>query len=168
MQTQHASKVYPDLAHYSALCELGRELEPEYVELLEESLASARAQNRAWHLLLNTCQGDPVGLELKSRHEQYALILPDASEPGRFRAQMFDAKGFFAHSTRDTALEVLELLVTEGYTELATGALEQLSQSTDWKLGMFQTNLIAEVNRGRLSYPAMLKRLAGGESEISV
>lgn len=82
MQRQDASTGNPDLAHYTSLCELRRDLEPDLLELLEESLDAAEAQNRAWHRLLAACQGDPVGMELKSRLDQYALILPDASEPG--------------------------------------------------------------------------------------
>lgn len=136
MPTQLNLSPYPDHSDYASVLEQLDDLDAGFHDLLQESMAVAVVKNDAWHRLLEACQGNPVGFELKSSNGQYALILPDASEPGRYRAQMFDAKGFFGHSTRDSALQVLDELIVDGYIELAPGAMERLSQAISGSLGL--------------------------------
>ena len=101
----------------------------------------AKADFRARH-------GDtPVGLEVRNpQTDQHAVILPDASHPGRFRASRFDARGFYTHDTRDTAEQVLDELIEDGFTEHAPGALDRLASTPEWAEGMEATWGIQRAN----------------------
>jgi hypothetical protein len=83
--------------------------------------------------LLQSNNDDLAGVELKNNMDQYAVLLPDASQQGRFRASLFDKRGFFSHITRDNYAEVLEELLQQGYRKMATGSLTALSQGEKWK-----------------------------------
>ncbi|WP_304526767.1 hypothetical protein [Halomonas sp. I5-271120] len=149
---------FPDHAWLQAELEHGDEIDQL---MLEEAAKLACERNDAWHAILQACDGDLIGVELQQKRlAQYALILPDASEPGRYRAQLFDAKGFFGHFTRDEPMEVLEALVGEGYVSLATGRLSELSQTSEWMRGTRITNLIAELNQGRITHSELLASMA--------
>ncbi|TDX26773.1 hypothetical protein DFO67_11538 [Modicisalibacter xianhensis] len=133
----------------------------DVVLLLRSGLGFALACNEAWHRALAFRQGQLLGLEFQdAKQQRFAVILEDASEPGRYRAQYFDANGISGHATRDSAEEVLEELVRDGYRELAPGAMQRLSQTRDWSLGTLMANLIAQVNAGRMTYRAMQDEMA--------
>ncbi|NCC29569.1 MAG: hypothetical protein EOM22_15875 [Gammaproteobacteria bacterium] len=97
--------------------------------------------------LLDVRGGNLIGLELKSASsEQWAIILPDASEPGRFRCQLFDSRGFYSHRTRDTVAKVLEELVEGDFTVVDMGALRRLSMTQEWRDGMALVEEIRKFN----------------------
>lgn len=97
--------------------------------------------------LLDVRGGNLIGLELKSvSREQWAIILRDASEPGRFRCQLFDSRGFFSHRTRDTVAKVLEELVEDDFTVVDMGALRRLSMTQEWRDGMALVEEIRKFN----------------------
>jgi hypothetical protein len=139
----------------------------EVVMLLSSGLEFAEACNTAWHEVLAAHGEDLIGVELcDARSERYAAILRDASEPGRFRAQFYDASGISGHQTRDSAEEVLEELIRDGYRMLAPGAMQRLSQSREWALGTLMANLIAQVNAGRMTYQGMHDAMAEAEARL--
>ncbi|WP_415913003.1 hypothetical protein [Neptuniibacter sp. QD37_11] len=72
--------------------------------------------------------GEFLGFEMKRPNsEQWAFVLPDASEPGRYRYSEFDADGFYGHQTRDTPEECLKDMIMEGgYTHPDKGALNKV------------------------------------------
>lgn len=155
----------PDHPHYTWLAEELAAAEAkgdlDVVLLLRYGLDFALACNEAWHRALTFSQGQLLGLELQdAKQQRFAVILEDASEPGRYRAQYFDANGISGHATRNSAEEVLEELVRDGYRELASGAMQRLSQTREWSLGTLMANLIAQVNAGRLTYRAMQDEMA--------
>lgn len=106
--------------------------------------------------LLDVCGGNLIGLELKcASRDQWAIILPDASEPGCFRCQLFDSRGFFSHRTRDTVARVLEELVEEDFTVVDMGALRRLSITQEWRDGMALVEEVRKFNsRPRANVPA--------------
>lgn len=137
--------------------------------LLKSAAETASQRNIAWHAILEACDSDLNGLELRQENrEQYALILLDPSEPGRYRAQFYDARGFYGHITRDTPYEVFQEVFCEGFQRLAKGSLVALSQTSEWQRGSLVTNLIAEVNLGRISHSDMLKQLEQFDREQQV
>ena len=111
---------------------------------------SGRAVTRAKaaEALLKANGGQYIGMEVKNaERDQWAFILPDASEPGKFRSQRFDARGFFSHSTQDTEQQVLDELVADGFTEHAPGALDRLSSTPQWTAGMEATAAVQKFNQ---------------------
>lgn len=65
----------------------------------------------------------------------HALIVPDASEKGRWRYSEYDPAGFASHSTFDSAHEAAAAAGAYGYTEPAPGSLDRLSQTEEWERG---------------------------------
>ena len=124
--------------------------------------------NDAWKMILEHTGGQLLGLELSDMHgERFAVLLEDASEPGRYRAQYYDARGFSGHATRDTLQAVLEEIVLDGYRVPAPGAMQRLCQTHEWAMGTFVTHLIDKVNAGQLTYQAMHEELAKEEARLS-
>lgn len=107
-----------------------------------------------------------IGMIYKSSHQQYGFVLPDASEEGAFRYQLFDAKGFFAHSTFSTAEEALVELCCNGYTELAPAdTLEKFAATREWKLSMEKLALRTAVQDGKYTWQEAERRYALLESK---
>lgn len=107
-----------------------------------------------------------IGMIYKSSHDQYGFVLPDASEPGAFRYQLFDAKGFFAHSTFSTAEEALLELCCNGYTELVPAdTLEKFAATREWKLSMEKLALRTAVQEGKYTWQEAERRYALLESK---
>lgn len=103
--------------------------------------------------LLSKYNGDLAGLQLGNKAgTQFALFLPDASEPGRYRASFFDARGFYGHSTRDSYESLLDEAFQDGYREEAPGKLEALSATEDFAKGNELVGQIQAVNAGRMSW----------------
>lgn len=87
--------------------------------------------------LLAANDGSPLGLEIKKPDSnRHALILPDATQPGKYRYSAYDEGGFYTHSTHDTADKALDEAIKEGFTEHAPGSLDRLSQTEAWAQGM--------------------------------
>lgn len=83
--------------------------------------------------LMDENGGDLCGLTLKNNSiEQYAILLPDASSAGKFRASYFDKRGFICHITRDSYADVLDEVFECGYTQEEPTALETLFNSPEW------------------------------------
>lgn len=82
-----------------------------------------------------------IGMIYKNSLKQYGFVLEDASDEGAFRYQLFDAKGFFGHSTFTTAEEAILELCDNGYTELVDAdTLDKFSATREWK---FSTEALA-------------------------
>jgi hypothetical protein len=99
------------------------------------SMSSRRAV--AFDSLMRHCDGNPLGVEYKQPDgDQWAFVLEDASDAGKFRVQRFDAAGFFSHSSYRTLTEAVEEMVREGYTAADTGALDVVASLPTWAKGM--------------------------------
>jgi hypothetical protein len=98
-------------------------------------------------------RGPGSSLIYKNKHRQYGFVLPDASQEGAFRYQLFDAKGFFSHSTFDSADEAVVELCDNGYCELAPDdTLDKLSQTRDWKFGTEHLAVRTAVASGQITW----------------
>ena len=151
-------KHHPMYASHLESVELARqEGDLHHLEMLEEDIRPiVEMLEEAWQRIRAACQVDVanlIGIELRNeRIDQWAAILADPSEPGRYRAQYYAANGFHGHATYDSLEEVLCELLQEGFRQLAGGAMQTLSQTKSWADGMFYAELIRKVNCGQLSY----------------
>lgn len=102
-----------------------------------------------------------IGAIYKDKHGQYGFVLADASEEGCFRYQLFDARGFFCHSTFTTAEEAILELCDNGYCELApSDTLDKMTQTRDWKLGTEKLALRTALEMGRLTWTQAERKYA--------
>lgn len=93
------------------------------------------------------------GMQMTNENlKQSIILLPDASEPGRFRASFFDAGGFFSHITRDTYAEILDIVWQENFRPTSEDMLSKLSAMDTWSKGSTITAAIQQVGLGKLSY----------------
>ena len=75
-------------------------------------------------------------LEFKHhRGDHHAVVLPDASEPGRWRVSHFDERGFNGHRTFDDRHEAVADMAKEGYHVPARGSLDRLASTETWAKG---------------------------------
>lgn len=109
-------------------------------------------QKSAKSALLDT---DLTGVQLLNKEgTQGVLFLPDASEPGRFRASLFDQGGFYSHLTRDHYNEVLDAVWQEGFRPTSTPMLETWAVAPAWQAGSEVTLAIQQVGLGNMSHLA--------------
>lgn len=100
-----------------------------------------------------------VGLTLKHcRRDAWGIILPDASQPGRYRWQAFQSDGFTGHVTFDSMEECLGDLVDDGYGTPDPGALDRVADTVEWRRGMEVVGLIQSCNAGLLSFEDAMRQ----------
>lgn len=94
------------------------------------------------------------GLTLKhGSMDQWAVLLADASNPGKFRYQQFDASGFIGHVTKSSLDEAALDAFQCGFTELAADdVLVRISATEEWRIGSIRNDLIRKVNCGELTH----------------
>lgn len=81
--------------------------------------------------------GDYEGIELSTRSGGlHVVITKEAQEEGKYRSTTFNEYGFLGHSTRDTAKQVLEEKIKEGFTEYNPGIMDKLAITPNWEKGM--------------------------------
>lgn len=96
---------------------------------------------------------DIIGTELAHKGgKRFAFILPDASEPGKIRVSYFDENGFSGHDTYTTPEDALNAAVGSGYTDDATGRLDELSQLDSFIKGNERADRIRKVNNGEMTW----------------
>ena len=81
--------------------------------------------------------GLKLGMTLvNNAQDSWAILLEDASDPGKFRYQCFDASGFCSHHTRNSLKEALNDAFVSGYRYQVEGVLDRISNTEEWVLGM--------------------------------
>lgn len=111
-------------------------LQQQYPEAGEEGprpfvarlIRAARHVEQVYGEIMRRHAGDPSGIEF--RHVSYlrwAIVLPDASEPGKTRIQFFTPSGFDIHRTFATLEEAVEQMVSEGYVVEQPRMLDSLA-----------------------------------------
>jgi GNAT superfamily N-acetyltransferase len=85
-----------------------------------------------------------------SGRAQWKMILRDASEPGKWRTQSFDERGFSGHKSFDTQELAIKDAAETGFSVRDDGALDRIQDSHQFQRGIFVTDLIARVNAGKL------------------
>lgn len=92
---------------------------------------------------------------------QFGFVLKDASEQDAFRYQLFDKKGFYAHSTFTTAEEALVELCDQGFVQLASAdTLDVMSQTNEWKRSTEALALRTKVQEGTLTWEEAQRQYA--------
>jgi hypothetical protein len=93
------------------------------------------------------------GAELSTADgKRHCILVPDASEPGRYRYSMFDARGFFSHSAHNTAAEAVADAARAGFTVAAPGILDRLATTQEWEHGSAVAAVMQQHNSGRISW----------------
>jgi len=132
---------------------------------LAEQVMRTRSGEDFKESLLTRTDGDLMGVQLQNgAGNQFAVFLPDASEPGRFRVSYFDDRGFYGHTTRDTYKAALDEAWTDGFRSEAKGKLEELASTEAFAKGNELASLIAQVNRGDLTHAQYLEKARKLES----
>ncbi|KKK62764.1 hypothetical protein LCGC14_3001090, partial [marine sediment metagenome] len=88
--------------------------------------------------LLEQFDGDPLGAMLQSKDDvpRYALVLADASEPGRYRASYYSTNGLQSHDPFDTPLQAFEAAVKQGCDMKAEKSMDEVASTKEWRKGM--------------------------------
>ncbi len=87
------------------------------------------------------------------RHEhaaRWAFVLPDV-EPGSWRVQLFDERGFAGHFLCIGAAEAVHCVVVAGYQHRDEGALDRVAALSSFQRGNYIADLVDRVNFGELS-----------------
>lgn len=100
--------------------------------------------------IIQKMNGNLTGLELSNLScTQFALFLPDASEPGKVRFSCFDENGFFGHSTFATYEEALRAAWSDGFKKESSQMLNKLCITEKWRKGSEFTAMIQQHNLGK-------------------
>lgn len=94
-------------------------------------------ENRLEKLLQSPDKG--IGMQLGTEEgEAYCIILQDATEPEKYRYQVFDGNGMLNHHTCESLDEAVTDAFLAGFELEAPEALEELSATHQWKQGINQ------------------------------
>lgn len=92
---------------------------------------------------------------------RWKIICRDASDPGKWRTQSFDLKGFSGHVTFDRREQAIEDAATSGFTVRDDRALDRIQDTPAFQRGLFAADLVRKINAGELSFLAANEELAG-------
>lgn len=97
----------------------------------------------------------PVGEGAIVRHKslspQWLMILRDASEPGKWRTQSFDLKGFSGHMVYADRAAAIDAAASAGYTVRDDLALDRIQDTPEFQRGLFVCDLIRSINLGQMT-----------------
>ncbi|MFL1449289.1 hypothetical protein ACI77O_12910 [Pseudomonas tritici] len=120
---------------------------------VEGACAELEAQQVVLDAMFNLFDERGLGAIYRDRYQQYGFVLADAGQEGAFRYQLFDKRGFFGHSTHDTADEAIVELCANGYVELQPDdTLAIMSQTRDWKFGTEKLAVRTALEMGRKTW----------------
>ncbi len=91
--------------------------------------------------------------------KRHAILLPDASNPGKYRYQMFDDRGFSGHSTHDTPEEAVADAAKAGYHVHSPGILDKLAGAEEWSHGMAINAIMQAHNSGQIDWRTATDRM---------
>lgn len=110
------------------------------------------------HLL---CQFVIHGLGLTMKHrsrDAWGIVIPDATQQGRFRWQAFQRDGFTGHCTHGTPELCIGDMLDDGYVLVDMGALDRLSATAEWQRGMEVVAVIQACNAGQMSFEDAMRK----------
>lgn len=126
-------------------------------------IAALRETRRAGVATLGSAS---EGLELVSDSgKRWAALLPDMTEPGRWRLQYFDERGFSGHGIYDTEDQLLDAAWSAGFQQHDAGALDRLAQLPSFARGNFAADLIRRINLRELTHEAANAQLAAYDAQ---
>lgn len=113
-------------------------------------LACIRAESAARKAALgDMSQG---GILKQATSERWAFVLPDVSEPGKWRIQYFDTRGFSGHSVYNTADECVDSALASGFALRDDQALDRAQQLASFWRGNYAADLIQRINSGAMTH----------------
>lgn len=138
-------------------------------EFMQHLLGTHREGHEALEAAFGHFDKHGDGLELSHKDvRRHVIFLPDASNPGKYRYQMFDARGMMSHSTHDSPEEAVADAASSGYTVHNPGVLDKLASTEEWEEGMAINALIQAHGSGQFGYPEFVKRVKAVQEEFKV
>lgn len=136
-------------------------------EFMQHLLGTHREGHEALEAAFGHFDKHGDGLELSHKDgRRHVIFLPDASNPGKYRYQMFDARGMMSHSTHDSPEEAVADAASSGYTVHNPGVLDKLASTEEWEEGMAINALIQAHGSGQFGYPEFVKRVKAVQEEF--
>lgn len=136
-------------------------------EFMQHLLSTHREGHEALEAAFGHFDRHGDGLELSHKDgRRHVIFLPDASNPGKYRYQMFDARGMMSHSTHDSPEEAVADAASSGYTVHNPGVLDKLAGTEEWEEGMAINALIQAHGSGQFGYPEFVKRVKAVQEEF--
>lgn len=147
---------YPQVAP-GALASLANA--PEFRQIVaEQRLARRRAIAAIGDVgecaIVRQCGRDGVAAD------RWKMILPDASEPGNWRTQTFDMRGFYGHVSFATRELAIADAANSGFSLRDDTALDRIQDTPAFQRGLFVTDLVGQVNAGKITHAEGDRRLA--------
>lgn len=94
-----------------------------------------------------------VGATLTNKAgKQFATLFPDASVPGSYRYQLYDARGFFSHSTHATLYAAALDAAEQGYYVPDHDAPARIMTLRSFERGNRLAAVIMDVNANRITW----------------
>lgn len=124
-------------------------------EIREERAARIRAVG-------DVAQGAILRQEVGQR---WAFLLPDMGEPGKWRIQYFDLRGFSGHGVYDTPAALVDAAILGGYLVRDDAALDRVQDVPSFRRGCFAGELIDKINAGLIDYETANSLLAQYDRE---
>ncbi len=121
-------------------------------------LANELPPNRAYNRMMTDHNGDFSGVEFKNKDGRHAFVLPDASQPGKWRVSYFDKDGFSRHESEPTREKAQQSLARDGYTIEDKGALDRLASTKEWARGTDFAGLIFQLNSGAITHAQFIEK----------
>lgn len=101
--------------------------------------------------------------------ERWDFLLPDMTEPGKWRMQYFDVRGFSGHGIYNTIEQLAIAAVAGGFLTRDDDALDRVQELASFQRGNYAADLIRQVNAGELQYAdanALLSQFDANQVEI--
>lgn len=121
-----------------------KKLDVDFTKYCDEILTGLRNEQTSLDQMFS--HFDEVGLGAVYAHKmnkQWALILPDASHPGKYRYQLFGIHGWISHFTCETIEEVIYEACEVGcFIPTDASILDSLAATKDWQWGMERLDVI--------------------------
>lgn len=120
-----------------------------------------RPQQVAYQTIMAAHQGKPIGVEFRHRSgESWAFIVPEMSEDGGYRVQVFDLDGFRSHHTRSTVETAVEEMLDLGYRTEDRGALDRLAETPRWQIGTRRMDILHQHQQGLITWGNCVQAMA--------
>lgn len=123
--------------------------DPEFKAYCDEHIAWLEGRQVELNAMFE--HADEVGFGAMFENESgdgWAIIFPDASQPGKVRYQQCKANGWISHSTFDTFDEVVLETHSAGFIKaVSSDLLATLSETPQWQEGNEIGSVIDKMNR---------------------
>ena len=124
----------------------------------------SRSRQIAYQCLMAKYDGSPLGVECRNTsRDSWGVVLANVYGDLPWRIQYFDLDGFSSHHTFATLEEAVEDMLSDGYRIEDVGALDRVSASPRWALGVRRMAIMQRHQEGQIDWQtciAEMKKLA--------